>query len=70
MSGWKYRTIHLSDLPRKTAEIDLLNGAGAEGWELVGITSKNIAYLKRQVSSSGGPPVRSARRKPTRGNGE
>jgi hypothetical protein len=70
MSEWKYRTIHLSDLPRKTGEIDLLNGAGAEGWELVGITSNNIAYLKRQVSSSGRPPVRPPRRKPTSDNGE
>jgi DNA-binding protein H-NS len=25
----------------------MLDAAGAEGWELVGITSNNIAYLKR-----------------------
>ena len=31
-------------------ELDLLNAAGAEGWELVGITSHNMAYLKRVVA--------------------
>ena len=70
MTAWKYRTIHLSDLPRKTDEIGLLNGAGAEGWELVGITANNIAYLKRQVASSTQPLVRSPRRKPSSDNGE
>jgi DNA-binding protein H-NS len=29
--------------------MNLLNAAGAEGWELVGITSNNMAYLKREV---------------------
>jgi DNA-binding protein H-NS len=27
----------------------MLNAAGANGWELVGITSNNIAYLKRAL---------------------
>src|SRR6476659_5432323 len=27
----------------------MLNSAGADGWELVGITSSNIAYLKRPI---------------------
>ena len=27
----------------------MLNTAGADGWELVGITSNNIAYLKRPI---------------------
>jgi DNA-binding protein H-NS len=27
----------------------MLNAAGAEGWELVGITNNNIAYLKREM---------------------
>src|SRR5262245_34010923 len=30
-------------------ELDMLNAAGAEGWELVGITSNNVAYLKREI---------------------
>jgi hypothetical protein len=31
MHEWEYCTIDLNDLPRKTAEIDLLNDAGADG---------------------------------------
>jgi hypothetical protein len=50
MPQWQYCTISLCDLPRKTDEIDLLNEVGEEGWELVGITANNIAYLKRQVT--------------------
>lgn len=31
-----------------TDEIDLLNAAGNDGWDLVRITDNNIAYFKRQ----------------------
>lgn len=44
---WEYSAIDLNDLPRKTLELDLLNNAGAEGWELVAISNLNIAILKR-----------------------
>jgi hypothetical protein len=54
MHAWEYRKIDLNDLPRKAKDIDLLNDAGANGWEVVTITSNAIAYLKRQV---GRPPV-------------
>jgi hypothetical protein len=46
----KYLTIDLNDLPRKTENVDMLNDAGEEGWELVTITVDHIAYLKRQVA--------------------
>jgi hypothetical protein len=62
MPQWKYLVIDLSDLPRRTDEIDLLNDAGVNGWELVGITTNNKAYLKRQIAepsaSSAMPPRR------------
>lgn len=35
MLQWEYTKRDLNALPRKTEETDLLNGAGAEGWELV-----------------------------------
>jgi hypothetical protein len=63
MSEWEYCTLQLSDLPRRTVEIDLLNDAGEQGWELVGITNKNIAYLKRQLADRAAPSVKSPRRK-------
>src|SRR5262249_7483023 len=49
MSEWEYRKIDLNDTPRKETDIDILNHAGAEGWELVLIMSHHIAYLKRRV---------------------
>jgi hypothetical protein len=44
---WEYRRINLSEQRPRSDELDMLNVAGADGWELVGITSHNIAYLKR-----------------------
>jgi hypothetical protein len=49
MLRWEYRKLNLNELPRRTDDIDLLNSAGATGWELVSISSINIAVLKRQV---------------------
>jgi hypothetical protein len=48
MPIWEYFAIHLSDLPRGADELDLLNDAGEEGWELVTITTNHVAYLKRR----------------------
>lgn len=49
MSTWEYRKIDLNEVPRKMDDLDLLNQAGEDGWELVGITPNSVAYLKRVV---------------------
>jgi hypothetical protein len=49
VSEWEYRKVDLNQHRPQGDELDLLNAAGAEGWELVGITSNNFAYLKREV---------------------
>lgn len=49
MPEWEYRKIDLNERPRMTDEISLLGDAGRDGWELVQITSNNIAYLKRRI---------------------
>jgi hypothetical protein len=49
VSEWEYRKIDLNQQPPRSDELDMLNTAGADGWELVGITSNNIAYLKRPI---------------------
>ena len=49
MTIWKYRKINLSEQRARSDDLDMLNTAGADGWELVGITSNNIAYLKRPI---------------------
>ena len=48
MSEWEYLKIGLNQHGPKGNELDLLNAAGAQGWELIGITSNSIAYLKRE----------------------
>jgi hypothetical protein len=49
---WEYRKIALNQLSAKTADVDLLNDAGEEGWELVAILPNNIAYLKREIGEA------------------
>jgi hypothetical protein len=49
MHEWEYTKFDLNDLPRKAKDIDLLNDAGAKGWEIITITPNAVAYLKRQV---------------------
>ena len=52
MSNWEYRKIALNQLSPKTADVDVRNDAGDEGWELVVILPNNIAYLKREIRVS------------------
>jgi len=49
VAEWEYRKLSLNQHPPQGDELDMLNAAGADGWELIGITSNNIAYLKRKV---------------------
>ncbi|MDX2205104.1 MAG: hypothetical protein NW223_20310 [Hyphomicrobiaceae bacterium] len=51
MTKWEYERIDLNNLGRTETDIDVLNGAGAQGWELVSINSCNIAILKRAVAA-------------------
>ena len=60
MPQWQYRKISLSDLPQWTDELELLNEAGEEGWELVNVTTNNIALLKRPLVAPIGPSASSA----------
>jgi DNA-binding protein H-NS len=49
VAEWEYRKLYLNQHSPRGDELDLLNAAGAEGWELVGITNNNTAYLKREI---------------------
>ena len=62
MYEWECRKISLNDLPRRTEDIDLLNDAGAKGWEVIAITPNRIAYLKRQIERPMLTPSRSSSR--------
>jgi hypothetical protein len=68
MPQWDYRNIDLNNAPRKTDDIDLLNDAGEQGWDLIAITPNNFAYLKRAretiaPAKDAPPAARSTRRK-------
>jgi hypothetical protein len=70
MAQWEYSKIDLNDASRRTDDIGLLNDAGKDGWELVGIASNSVAYFKRQLEEHAAapeelPPAQSARRKRT-----
>jgi hypothetical protein len=64
---WEYLKIDLNQRGPREDELDVLNHVGAAGWELVGITATNIAYLKRRVeedvvadAANSGPRAKSA----------
>jgi hypothetical protein len=52
VTEWEYRKIDLNQQHPRGDELDLLNNAGADGWELVAILPNNIAYLKRPIHVS------------------
>jgi len=60
MARWEYRKIPLNDVRPTVDDIDVLNDAGDNGWELVGITTNNVAYLKRPTDEPvpEAPPLR------------
>jgi hypothetical protein len=59
MPQWEYRRIDLNDAPRRGDDVDVLNRAGNEGWELVAVTGNGVAYVKRPLPE----PPKPARRK-------
>ena len=69
MPQWEYSKIDLSNLPPRTDDVDLLDDAGKDGWELVGIAANNFAYLKRRsdndAAAAEAPRKQPARRKST-----
>jgi hypothetical protein len=56
VAEWEYRKIDLNQQHPRRDDIDILNAAGADGWELVGITSNNMAYSLSRKSSPGVMP--------------
>jgi hypothetical protein len=61
---WEYLKIDLNQRGPREDELDVLNHVGAAGWELVGITATNIAYLKRRVEEMLSPTPRIVDREP------
>jgi hypothetical protein len=49
MARWEYSKLDLNDAPRRGDDMDLLDNAGSNGWELVAVTNTGVAYIKRQV---------------------
>jgi len=55
MPQWEYSKIDLNNVPAKGSDLDALDDAGKDGWELVGITANNVAYLKRALEDPAVP---------------
>jgi hypothetical protein len=66
MPQWEYSKRDLSEVPAKIDDVDLLNDAGRDGWELVAITANNIAYLKRPLGGAAAAPEAAAKPAVTR----
>ena len=49
MTQWEYSKIDLNNVPAKSSEINVLDDAGRDGWELVRVTANNVAYFKRPL---------------------
>ena len=49
MREWEYRKLYLNQHSPRGDDLEMLNAAGTAGWELVGITGHNVAYLKRET---------------------
>ena len=69
MTEWEYRKIDLNQQRPRSDELDMLNAAGADGWELVSITSTNLAYLKRPIEELALPSQYSRGEAPTANGG-
>jgi hypothetical protein len=63
MPQWEYTKLDLNNVPAKSSELDVLDDAGKDGWELVGITANNCAYLKRAVPEPEAPAKSAATRR-------
>jgi hypothetical protein len=59
MRQWEYSKLDLNATPRRSNELDLLNAAGSDGWELVAVSGNGVAILKREM----GQQVKDRRRK-------
>jgi hypothetical protein len=54
MREWEYIRLDLNNTPRRGDDIEVLNRAGSEGWELVAVTGNGVAYLKREIAGQQG----------------
>lgn len=49
MQRYEYKTIDLNSLARRQTLLDVLNAAGASGWELISISSMNFGIFRRPL---------------------
>jgi hypothetical protein len=69
MARWEYLMIDLAYLAARTGEVDVLNDAGGQGWQLVAIMTNHVAYLRRQVENPADAPAERPTRRRRQGVG-
>jgi len=61
MVTWEYDKIDLNGPRLREDDVDALNDAGKQGWELVHITNNSIAYLKRAIPNQASTKITSVK---------
>lgn len=60
MTRWEYCELDLGETSKHHDEIDLLNRAGSQGWELVAVLPPVRALMKRPVAPISRPRTASS----------
>jgi DNA-binding protein H-NS len=51
--AWEYCVLDLANIPRRQSDLDLLNRAGQQGWELIALAPPHRALMRRALSVAG-----------------
>jgi DNA-binding protein H-NS len=51
--AWEYYELDLTNVPKRQSELDLLNRAGQQGWELIALLPPHRALMRRPLEKAG-----------------
>jgi len=65
MTRWEYARLDLSPVSAKETDVDILNHAGENGWELIVITANNSRPIQSACTSFHRSPPNSSQATPS-----